>query len=407
MNNTTIDSNCPLAARDDRKSAEFTSKRYSPFSGTKIIRGFARAREVLRSPDVRQAGGNSSQIIYDNPAHISFFFLDGEPHRKRRASVAGYFTPRAIITRYHPIINRTMAKLTAELQATGSGVLDEMALELASNVTVEILGMDDRGDPLGLARLFHAMRRATPRPNRGAVRRFFEDRLFGWYFRAPGKRLAARFYDDHIAPAAEARRIEPKDDVVSYMVEEGYSKTAMITECMTYGVAGVSTTREFIGMAAWHMFDRPELRQSFLEADEDGQFAILQEILRLEPVSGIIYRRAGAISESNEDSINAGDLVCIDIRNVNLDEQTVGACPFAFDAERAAKARNVANYMTFGDGPHRCPGSQVALHEGRMFLDCIMRLPGIHMVRQPRMQWNLNTQSYEIRDMIIQCDKVS
>ncbi|SFF91687.1 Cytochrome P450 [Novosphingobium sp. CF614] len=403
----TIDaSTCPAAGRDDRKSAEFARQHVSPFAGARIIRSFADAREVLRSPNVRQGGGNSSEVVFDNPAHISFFFLDGEPHRKRRASVAAYFTPKAIITRYHPIINRTMAKLTAELRAAGTGVLDEMALELASNVTVEILGIDDRNDPLALASLLHAIRRSSPRPNRGALRRFLEDRLFGWHFRAPKDRLTRQFFDNHITPAIEVRRREPKDDVVSYMVQEGYSKAAMIMECMTYGTAGVSTTREFIGMAAWHMFDRPELKQSFLDADEDGQFAILQEILRLEPVSGMIYRRAeSAIPQANDRPIEAGDLVGIDIRSANQDEQTVGACPFTFDAERRAKTRNVANYMTFGDGPHRCPGSQVALHEGRMFLDSIMRLPGIRMARKPEMLWNPNTQSYEIRGMTIHCDK--
>jgi cytochrome P450 len=67
----------------------------------------------------------------------------------------------------------------------------------------------------------------------------------------------------------------------------------------------------------------------------------------------------------------------------------------------------VGNFMTFGDGPHRCPGSQVALHEGRMFLDRLMRVPGIRLAKEPQMLWNRNTQGYEIREMIIHCDKAS
>jgi cytochrome P450 len=395
---------CPISERDDRKSAEFARQNLSTFAGAKIVRRFSDARGVLRSPSVRQAGSNSSEIVFDNPAHISFFFLDGEVHRQRRASVAAYFTPKAIITRYHPIINRTMAKLSAELSARGSAVLDEMALELASNVTVEILGIDDRGDPLALAKLLHAIRRASPPPNRRAIQRFFQDRLLAPFFHSRRNRLTKQFFDNHIAPAIDIRRKNPKDDVVSYMIKEGYSKSAMIMECMTYGTAGVSTTREFIGMAAWHMFDRPDLKQNFLDADEDGQFAILQEILRLDPVSGFLYRRAqDAVPEAADGTIEVGDLVGIDIRGANQDEQTVGACPFTFDAERKAKSRNVASYMTFGDGPHRCPGSQVALHEGRMFLDCIMRVPGIQMTGRPTMLWNPNTQSYEIRDLLVHC----
>jgi cytochrome P450 len=407
MNNAASAYPCPAADRDDRKSAALAAQHAAPFRGAKIARKFAAAREILRSADVRQAGSSSSEVVFDNPAHISFFFLDGEPHRKRRASVAGYFTPKAIINRYHPIIDRTMAALVAKLQATGSGVLDEMALELASNVTVEILGIDDRGDPLALARLLHAIRRAAPRPNRSAMQRFFQDRVFGWYFRAPRARLTKQFYDNHVAPAIEVRRKDPRDDVVSYMIKEGYSKAAMIMECMTYGTAGVSTTREFIGMAAWHLFDQPELRQRFLDADEEGQFAILQEILRLDPVSGMLYRRAEVdMPDAKGGAIKAGDLMAISIRSANIDPETVGECPFALDPERANKVRIAGNYMTFGDGPHRCPGSQVALHEGRMFLDRLMRVPGIRLVSEPQMLWNANTQGYEIRKMTVHCDKL-
>jgi cytochrome P450 len=407
MNDTVI-AKCPVGMSDDRKSAVFATKHASPFPGTRITQGFAGSREILRSADVRQAGGASADLVIDNPDHTSFFFLDGELHRKRRASVAGYFTPRAIINRYHPIINRTMDDVISKLQRDGSGLLDEMALALAVNVTAEILGVVNDGDPLDLAHRFHAIRATSLKPNRSPLRRFFEDKLFGWYFGGRRARMAMEMYKVHIAPAAEARRNDPKDDVVSYMVKEGYSVPSMIMECMTYGTAGVSTTREFIGMAAWHLFDRPELKDAFLAADEDGQFAILQEVLRLDPVSGFLYRRAEAdIPDAAEGPIKAGDVMAISIRNANLDEEAVGQCPFSFDLERTAKAKNVASYMNFGDGPHRCPGSQVALHEGRMFLDRLMRVPGVRLVGEPTMVWNVNTQSYEIRKMMIACDKAA
>jgi cytochrome P450 len=392
---------------DDRKSAALASQNTTAFGGATMTQGLPGAREILRSPNVRQAGGASGQMANENPDHISFFFLDGDAHRKRRASVAGYFTPKAIVTRYHPIINETMDRLIARFQADGTGVLDLMALELATNVTVEILGTAHDGSPLNFAYRLHDMRRTAPSPYRSAFRKFIQDRLFGWYYRAKRARKSLEFYNRHVAPAVEARRKEPRDDVVSYMVKEGYSKPAMIMECMTYGTAGVSTTREFIGMSAWHMFDRPELKQRFLDADEEGQFAILQEILRLDPVSGMLYRRAVSdMPDAKEGPIEEGKLMAISIRNANFDEQSVGESPFSLDPDRAAKVKNVGTYMSFGDGPHRCPGSQVALHEGRMFLDRLMRVPGIRMAHAPTMLWNTNTQGYEIRDAVVVCDKV-
>jgi cytochrome P450 len=300
--------------------------------------------------------------------------------------VAGYFTPKAIVTRYHPIINDTMDELIADLQAKGSGVLDEMALLVAANVTAEILGLDCSGNAMAMARRIHEIRR-TEDP-------------------AEAARLREEFYQLHIATAVAARRDDPRDDVISYMTKEGYSKAAMMIECATYGTAGVSTTREFIGMAAWHLFDRPYLKEQFLAADEAGQFAILQEILRLDPVTSYLYRVADVdMPDASEGPIKAGDVVAIDIRSANLDSSVVGECPLTFDGGRAEKVKNVASYLNFGDGPHRCPGSQVALHETRMFLDRLMRVPGIRLEKPPAMILASNTQSYEIREAVVACDK--
>lgn len=384
MNDTTQTAPAP-GTQDHRKSAQFVAERSCPQPNARITRSFAGARELLRSPDVRQAGGEAVRMVIDNPDHVSFFFLDGEVHRKRRASVAGYFTPKAIITRYHPIIKETMDQLIADLQATGTGILDEMALLVAAKVTAEILGLECGGDPLGMAHRIHEIRRTTDR--------------------AEAARLRDIFFDLHIAPAVEARRKEPRDDVISYMTRENYSKTAMMMEVSTYGTAGVSTTREFIGMAAWHLFDRPELKQAFLDADEAGQFAILQEILRLDPVTSFLYRKAEVdMPDAIEGPIRAGDIVAIDLRSANLDTEAVGECPFVFDGERAEKVRNMASFLNFGDGPHRCPGSQVALHETWIFLDRLMRVPGIRLAKPPVMTLASNTQSYEIREAVVACD---
>jgi cytochrome P450 len=383
MTQTTPDSN----TQDHRMSAQFVAERSCPQPNSRVTKSFAGARELLRSADVRQAGGEALRMVLDNPDHVSFFFLDGEVHRKRRASVAGYFTPKAIITRYHPIINETMDELIADLQAKGTGILDEMALLVAAKVTAEILGLECAGDPLGMAYRIHEIRRTTDR--------------------AEAERLRDLFFDRHIAPAVEARRKEPRDDVISYMTRENYSKPAMMMEVSTYGTAGVSTTREFIGMAAWHLFDRPELKQAFLDADEAGQFAILQEILRLDPVTSFLYRQAQVdMPDAADGPIKAGDIVAIDLRSANLDPEAVGECPLTFDGERAEKVKNVASYLNFGDGPHRCPGSQVAMHETRMFLDRLLRVPGIRLAKPPVMTLASNTQSYEIREAVVACDKV-
>ena len=63
---------------------------------------------------------------------------------------------------------------------------------------------------------------------------------------------------------------------------------------VTFGAAGMITTREFINVAAWHLFQDEALRARYLEADEPERFAVLHELLRLEPVVGNLKRRTTA-----------------------------------------------------------------------------------------------------------------
>jgi cytochrome P450 len=175
---------------------------------------------------------------------------------------------------------------------------------------------------------------------------------------------------------------------------------------MTYAGAGVSTTREFMVMAFWQLSDHPELREEFLTTTEEGQFAILEEILRLDPIAGYLYRRsANDVPEITDAGTKEGDLFAINIRHANWDPAVAGECPFQLDSQRAKRQKVVGAFMSFGDGPHRCPGSQVALHEARFFLDRLLRVPGIKLENPPKVSWSMSTQGYELRGAVVTCDR--
>jgi cytochrome P450 len=61
----------------------------------------------------------------------------------------------------------------------------------------------------------------------------------------------------------------------------------------------------------------------------------------------------------------------------------------------------IGSYMSFGDGPHRCPGSQVALHESRIFLDRLFRVPGLRLKNEPNVTWNAQIQGYELHGAVV------
>jgi len=212
------------------------------------------------------------------------------------------------------------------------------------------------------------------------------------------------FFVKDVKPAISARRKERREDIISQLLDDGFSDVMILVECMVYATAGMTTTREFITMAAWHLFDRPDLREAFVDGNEVEQFAILEEILRLEPVGGYLYRRADEdLPEGLQDKVQTGQTYAINLRETNWDVAVAGPCPFAIDPGRAKRMKEIGSYMSFGDGVHRCPGAQVALHETRIFIDALFQVPGLTLEQEPRVVWNMPLMSYELRDTVVSC----
>lgn len=366
---------------DERKSAGLAARHMRVPEGVRRVDSFADARNILRDPSSRQAGAGAEHVDVGDPEQVPVFYLDGEMHRKRRAAIANLFTPKAIATRYARLMEETTDALLARFRAEGQARLDEISFELAVAVAAEIVGLTQS-----------PVRRMAPR-----IDALLRNALTGTGLLAKlaGALHGMRFYWLDVRPAIRARQRQRRDDIISQTLDKGYSTRAIMIECMTYATAGMVTTREFITMVAWHLFDRPDLRQHFLDSDEAGQFALLEEILRLEPVAAMIQRRAG------DGTTMAG----IDVRAVNADPAVVGACPHRIDAGRARRQGQNGGYMSFGDGPHTCPGRQVAMHETRIFLDRLFRVPGLRLLRAPDLGWNEVLMGYALRDARIGCEK--
>jgi cytochrome P450 len=288
------------------------------------------------------------------------------------------------------------AMLLTRLRARGQGRLDQMSFQLAATVGAEIVGLTD-SDQAAMARRVQATLIGLRVPSMSRWRR-------------PLGRLQATFYGAlflfrDLRPAVRARRAQRREDVISHLLDEGYSEEAMIVECLTFAVAGMITTREFIVMAAWHLFGDDALRERFLTAQEADQIAILEEIIRLDPVVNVISRRVTTDTVTASGSVTEGETLVIDIRGANVDEAGVGECPYALDPERGRRMKAPGSYLSFGDGSHRCPGAQVALNETRVFLDRLLRVPGIRLHREPDLCWSDELEGYELRNAIVTCDR--
>ncbi len=349
-----------------------------------IVRDFAAARALLRNPSARQAGFLAELVNKIAVTRAPVLYQHGAEHRRQRSATSRFFAPRVVSTAYRALMERTSDDLVGRLRNTGRADLDEMSLEMAVMIAGEIVGLTD-SDRSAMARRLGVL--VTGMPQGGS-------RLATIIGFARGQARSLNFFLRDVKPAISSRRRQPREDVISHLLSEGYSEREILTECLTYGAAGMITTREFITMAGWHLLENDTLREQFLAGDEASRITILEEILRLEPVVGMLFRRIDTEAA----------VIALDVRSANSDEAAFGRCPHRLDAARNTADKVGRAGMAFGDGEHRCPGAQVALQEATIFLDRLLRLPGIRLSRAPDIGWNALIAGYELRGAVLSCD---
>lgn len=353
------------------------------------VERFGEARAVLRNPEARQAGFLADLVSKVSLTRAPILYQHGAEHRRQRSATARFFAPRVVTTDYRALMERTSDALIDRFRAAGVANLDDLGLDMAVTIAAEIVGLTD-SDQAGMARRLGALVTGMPQGgSRWATALGF----------ARGQARAMNFLFRDVKPAIATRRRARREDVISHLLDEGYSEREILTECLTYGAAGMITTREFITMAGWHLLEDDALRRRFLDGDEAERIAILEEILRLEPVVGMLFRRIDGPSGKDRTPV-----VAMDVRGANGDEAAVGACPHRLDPDRKPADKVARSGLAFGDGEHRCPGAQVALQEAAIFLDRLLRVPGLRLARAPDIGWNALIAGYELRGAALVCD---
>lgn len=357
------------------------------------VHDFATAREILRSTDTLQAGFRADQAQKaQKRMRLPVLYRDGTEHREHRRQTAKYFTPRRVDTAYRSLMERLADEQIAALRRRGEADLSQLSFELAVAVTAEVMGLTEGapGMPRRLDRFF--MERSAGLP------------LIGWLKGLWSSTAVAMFYYRDVRPSVRARRRERRDDLISHLIDEGCTDAEILGECVTFGAAGMATTREFITVAAWHLLTDGELRTAYTTGTEPQRVAILQEILRLEPVVFDLFRRTTADIAVPGAVIPAGAFVEVGVAAANVDPEVVGAradqvCP---NRPLAAGVREAV--LSFGDGPHRCPGEHVAIQETDIFLKKLFALPGLRMVTSPTVGARAGISSYEVTNLRIAVD---
>lgn len=366
-------------------------------SGEWQVRGHAAARAVLRSTDTVQAG-LGVETVEKMPGRIRrpVLYRDGPEHREDRRQTSRYFTPKRVDEHYRPIMHRVADAQLAELARSGSAELSELSFHLAIEVASAVIGLTDSkpGIRQRLERFF---------PEEFGTPGFTSLHGLYWIQRQLTNWLGIYLHD--VRPAVRERRKQRRDDLISHLLDDGCSSAEILGECIMFAAAGMITTREFVNLAAWHLFTDADLLARYREADEPGRLAVLHELLRLEPVVGNLRRRTtAAVDVPGEDgtvTLPAGAVVDIAVGDANTDPDAVGARPEEVCPGREMSGGAQAPGMSFGDGAHKCPGASIAILETDVFLSKLFALPGIHLRSEPRVSFNDAIGGYELRGMVV------
>jgi cytochrome P450 len=137
----------------------------------------------------------------------------------------------------------------------------------------------------------------------------------------------------------------------------------VVREVATYLQGGTHTSAQTLTNAIDLSFALPDSGRSLLARVADD-LALAQraahETLRLRPTTPRIKRRAIAATTVADVDIPAEALVILDAATANRDPALFGPDPDAFDPDRVL-APGVARWgLSFGAGPHQCPGRSVA-----------------------------------------------
>jgi cytochrome P450 family 142 subfamily A polypeptide 1 len=323
--------------------------------------------QVSKTPEMFSA---AQGVLADSEALVSIVSMDDPRHARLRKLVNKGFTPRMV-----GLLAERVRSLADELvdRAARQGTCDlvrDLAVPLPLFIIAEMLGIHQKDFDR-----FHD----------------WSDRLIG----VSGNYTDLEKMNDSIAAFAEygeylkgvfeERRREPREDLVSILVqaqqdgvlaedEESMENDEIIMFMTLLLVAGNETTRNAISGGMLALMNNRDQLQLLREHPELMDSAV-EEILRY--VSPIICfkRTPTRDTEIRGQAIRAGEPVVMLYQSANRDEDVYA------DADRFDVTRTPNPHVAFGIGPHFCLGANLARMELKVMVQKLIdRFPRIRQV---------------------------
>jgi cytochrome P450 len=187
----------------------------------------------------------------------------------------------------------------------------------------------------------------------------------------------------------ENHRTTPQDDVTTFLLEnatldgEPWTHERVRTNLHLIMVAGVDTTWSSIGSSIWHLATHPSDLARLVQ-DPDVWPAAVEELLRVyAPLT--MARVVTRDLEYEGCPMKEGDWVLLPYPAANVDPDVWGESATEVVIDRAEN-----RHYTFGLGPHRCLGSNLARLEMRVALEeFVGRFPRFELADPDAVTWSV------------------
>ena len=325
-----------------------------------VFSRFADVDAILRdhrhfSSDPRKRVASGRRASLPNVEEPSMLFLDPPDHTRLRALVNKAFTPRAVAA-LEPHIRELMTTLLDAVDDPAAfDLMEAVAKPLPVIVIAEMLGIppEDRAQ----FAVWSDQRARILEPTLSPDERETAD-------------AAMRSLDEYLMPIISARRVDPKDDIISALAqaeEEGDKLTEreVLIMLRLLLVAGNETTTNLIGNGVLALLRHPDQLAAMRE-DPALIPSAVEELLRFDSPVQVDVRSVLDDCEVNGFRVRRGDNVVTLLGAANRD-------PDRFEApDRLDVRRGDQNHLAFGRGIHHCLGAPLARLEGRVVLQALI-----------------------------------
>ncbi|MEV4641057.1 cytochrome P450 [Actinoplanes sp. NPDC049548] len=331
----------------------------------KLVRDYALGRSVLTDARFSRAAAvqpHAPKLVGAEPVSASMMSIDGAEHARLRRIVAGTFTSGRIAA-MAPEIEKLVDGHLDDIEAAGPGadVMTLLAEPLPLTVMCALMGVprEDSERFQSWVTVLFDISASTPQDKvRHRVR-------------------LARYMTELVG----RKRREPGRDLLTALIQRHDGGELSMTELVTMGLAllmaGYETTIGQIGLSVLSLLSDPALREAFLQRPEPA----LEELLRLNPSTPASFPRVATETvRLGEATIEAGEAVLVSLIDANRDERVFG--------QPAAPQRRRAAHLTFGHGPHRCPGAPLARLQVRTAAERLLRrFPAVRLAESEPVVW--------------------